>query len=42
MSELNIAIKNLSYGTLGPEGLLQYDIAAVYGKAAVYDIAEIL
>ena len=46
--------KNLPYGTLGPEGLSEYDIAAVYdkaavygkaavySKAAVYDIAEIL
>jgi len=28
--------KNLPYGTLGPEGLIEYD------KVAVYDIVEIL
>jgi len=33
---LHISFKNLPYGTLGPEGLLEYDIAAVY------DILEIL
>jgi len=34
--EIKTLKKNLPYGTLGPEGLIEYDFAAVY------DIAEIL
>jgi hypothetical protein len=35
-------IKNLPYGTLGPEGKWRYDTDLHYGIAAVYDIVEIL
>jgi len=30
-----MVLKNLPYGTLGPEGYWQYDISAVYDRAAV-------
>jgi len=36
-----IKIKNLPYGALGPEGLLENDIPAVYDITALYDIAAV-